>query len=82
LFAALAPGLLLGSLLFAVLTLVHFTLGESKATAPTLYLLTMTVTGVVTYAVAFMLIPIPALRTEAARWRGLLWSLGKFISKP
>lgn len=82
LFTALAPGLLLGSLLFAVLTLVHFTLGENKSTAPVLYLLSMTVTGVVTYAAAFLLLPIPALRSEAARWHSQLRGLCKAIGKP
>ena len=81
LFEALAPGLLLGSFLFAALALVHISLGESKSNAPILYLLIMTVAGVTMYAGVFLLIPIPTLRSESVRWRGQLRNLAVSVRK-
>jgi len=66
---ALAPGLLLNALLFLVLAMVDFASGELKVTNPALYLLFMAITGSLFYLAAFLLLPIPALRSEADRWR-------------
>ena len=66
---AAAPGLSLSVLLLAFLTLTDLLLGGHKIAAPLLYLLVMSLCGGLFYAAAFLLIPIPALRTEAARWR-------------
>ncbi len=66
---ATAPGLSLSALLLAVLALTDLVLGEHKTATPLLYLLVMSGCGGLSYVAAFLLIPIPALRTEAARWR-------------
>lgn len=66
---AVAPGLSLSTLQLGVLALTHFFLGDLKTTAPLLYLLAMSFCGGLFYVAAFLLIPIPALHTEAARWR-------------
>jgi teichuronic acid exporter len=71
---ASSPGLFLSGLLFAVLTLIDLIMGGPEATASWLYLLAMTFCGGLFYAAAFLLIPIPALQTEAARWRHKLVS--------
>ena len=81
LISALTPGLILGSLFFIVLAVTHFALGETITSAPMLYLTGMTASGASFYATAFLLIPIPALRTEAARWRGQLHNIAKTIRK-
>jgi hypothetical protein len=59
-FAALTPGLLLGTLLFVVVAAAHFSLGEIKSTAPFIYLSTMVIIGAVSYSAAFLLLPIQA----------------------
>ena len=82
LLAALTPGLILGAILFTCLALVNFSLGDSKASAPALYLMIMTAVGVVTYTGCFLLLPIPSLRSEATRWRDQLRNLVSFIGKP
>jgi len=55
--------------MFGVLTVVHLALGNLKDDAASLYLAVMSVIGVLSYAAAFLFIPITALETEAARWR-------------
>jgi len=69
--AAVAPGLLLNAALFAFLALVDRGLASLHA-APLAYLASMTVLGGACYAALFLLVPIPALHDEAARWRGHL----------
>jgi O-antigen/teichoic acid export membrane protein len=66
---ALTPGLALSTLLFAVLSVVHVTTFDLVTDAPLVYLLVMCLVGGLTYAAAFLLIPIRSLQTEAARWR-------------
>ena len=66
---AAAPGLSLSALLLGVLALTNFLLGGHESAAPLLYLLVMSFCGGLFYVAAFLLIPIPALRTEATRWR-------------
>ncbi len=82
LMAAVTPGLLLGTLLFAALALMDFALGEHKSTAPFTYLFTMTIIGAVTYGAAFLLLPIPSLHSEASRWRNQLRSTAKSLGMP
>jgi hypothetical protein len=48
---------------------------------PFLYLLAMTLCGGLFYAAAFLLIPIPALHTEATRWRQKLVGSTALIRK-
>lgn len=69
LFRSAAPGLALSTLLFGALALTHYLLGEFTTPQPLLYLLVMSFFGGLFYAAAFLLIPIPALRSEVARWR-------------
>lgn len=78
---AVAPGLFLSALLFAVLTMIDLALGEYKAITPFIYLLVMTLCGGLFYAAAFLLIPIPALHTEATRWRQKLVGSAALIRK-
>jgi len=77
LLSALTPGLLLGSLLFIVLALTHFSIIGLESTAPFLYLLVMCIVGIVTYGSAFLLLPIQALETESSRWRNQIRSVIK-----
>jgi O-antigen/teichoic acid export membrane protein len=69
---AIAPGLKLNSLLFLSLVLTDYLSGELRTSAPALYLLLMVVTGSVIYLSAFLLLPIPALQSESARWRQII----------
>lgn len=66
---AVTPGLMLNSLLFLVLALTDAMTGDLRSTSPALYLLYMIVPGSLVYLAAFLLLPIPALRTESARWQ-------------
>ncbi|HEV8261346.1 MAG TPA: hypothetical protein VGQ19_11395, partial [Burkholderiales bacterium] len=79
---AVAPALFLGTLLFVALAIVNFLGVGLKASNPLLYLTAMIVAGTVLYTAAFLFIPIPALRSEAARWRQKIGSaLGLTIVK-
>jgi O-antigen/teichoic acid export membrane protein len=66
---ALGPGLLLGTLLFAVLACVNFFVSHLLVSRPELYLAVMVPIGALTYTFAFLFLPIPSLRSEAMRWR-------------
>lgn len=66
---AVVPGLILNSFLFLVLAGAHRVLGAYGVEHPALYLVAMAALGGVAYGMAFLLFPIPALRTEAARWK-------------
>lgn len=66
---AAAPGLSLSALLLGVLVLTDFLLGAHRTASPVVYLVVMSFCGGLFYAAAFLLIPIPALQTEVARWR-------------
>ena len=78
---AVGPGVMLGTLLFALLALVHAWIGDLKADAPFLYLLAMSLIGGVGYTAAFLLIPFPSLQSEAARWRQKLLGGAKGVVK-
>ena len=82
LFRAMAPALLLNSLLAVVLTVVHFSLGVLGRVSPVYYLAAMVASGGIVYAAAFLYLPIPALRAEAARWRENIGGLLSLASKP
>ncbi len=79
---ALGPGLALGTLMFAVLALTHTALGHLQAGTAAIYLIVMVLAGGACYAAAFLLIPIPALQTEAARWRERLAAGLSRLHKP
>jgi O-antigen/teichoic acid export membrane protein len=75
---ALAPALVLNALLAAVLAAVHYLAAPLRTTSPLLYLCAMGAAGGMTYGCAFLFLPIEALQSEAARWRGLVSaSLGR-----
>jgi len=78
---AAAPGLSLSALLLGVLALTDFLLGAHKTATPLLYLAVMSFCGGLFYSAAFLLIPIPALQTEAARWRQKLGSGIAFLGR-
>jgi O-antigen/teichoic acid export membrane protein len=66
---AVAPGLVLNSILFLVLVIVDSLIHELKITSPGVYILAMAIPGLLAYLTAFFLIPIPSLQTEVVRWR-------------
>jgi O-antigen/teichoic acid export membrane protein len=72
---ALKPALILNSLLVAVLVGLHILIAPLRSSFPSLYLLAMAVVGGGVYASCFLLLPIQALETEAARWRGKIAAL-------
>jgi len=69
---AITPGLKLNSLLFLVLTLADYLSGDLRTTGPALYLLLMVIPGSLVYLAAFLLLPIPALKSEKARWHKII----------
>ncbi len=72
LFKAFFPGMLLGTILFLMLGLVDFLLGDIETAYPILYLLTMSTIGAITYIVAFLSIPIHSLNSEVQRFRKII----------
>ncbi len=66
---AVSPGLLLNALLMMVLGIVDRLLPASIQTSPLAYLSIMSLIGFGFYGMAFLLLPIPALASESARWR-------------
>jgi hypothetical protein len=71
----MAPGLSLSALLLVVLALTDQLLDQYATATPPVYLLAMSSVGGAFYAAAFLFLPIPALQTEAARWRAKLGTL-------
>ena len=71
---AATPALILNSFLFLVLALAHWGSGLHPEEHPAGYLLAMAAIGGVTYALALLYFPIPALRSEAQRWKRLISS--------
>jgi teichuronic acid exporter len=69
LITAMFPGTILSTLMFAVLAIAHVLLGAIKCGSTPLYLTAMLTIGGLCYASTFLLIPIPALKSEADRWR-------------
>jgi len=67
---AVAPALILSGVLFAALAVLDWNIAQLKARSPFAYLAAMGIVGGAVYAAAFLLLPIPALRTEGDRWRG------------
>jgi hypothetical protein len=87
LWQAVGPGLGLGALMFVVLGLAHLGLSRWLVVSPAIYLAAMTLFGGLCYAAAFLLLPIPALHSEAERWRkmvvrGLARLPGRRMSDP
>lgn len=82
LWRAAAPALLLNGCLFAALALTHILLGGVRTQIPWCYLAVMIIVGSVTYASAFLFIPIPALQREASRWRQLALDGFNLLRKP
>lgn len=66
---AIAPGLMLNTLLFCFFTLFHMVLTAYGMTAPTIYLALMVITGAIFYGAAFLFMPLPTIRNETKRWR-------------
>jgi teichuronic acid exporter len=81
---SLTPGLLLNAMLFLVLAIIDSATGDLRKTDPAIYVLLMVIPGSLTYLAAFLLFPIPALKSEATRWRqkinGSLSFIYKFIT--
>jgi len=72
-FKAIRPALILNSTLFAALMLADYAVfGRYFDDASAAYLIGMGGVGVATYAVAFLFMPITALRAEAMRWKKAL----------
>jgi len=66
---AAIPALVLNGFLFALLSLAHHVLASRTAAQPALYLMAMVAIGGVAYAMALLYFPIPAVRSEADRWK-------------
>jgi len=79
--SAIAPGLKLNSLLFLVLAIIDSLTGDLRTTDPALYLLLMAIPGSLVYLAAFLLLPIPALQSESARWRQKISGSLSFVYK-
>ena len=81
---SLTPGLLLNAMLFLVLAIIDSVTGDLRKTDPAIYVLLMVIPGSLVYLAAFLLFPIPALKSEATRWRqkinGGLTFVYKFIT--
>jgi O-antigen/teichoic acid export membrane protein len=67
--ASITPGLILNSILFLALAATDFVLGELQSIHQLTYLVLMSLSGALVYLAAFLYIPIPALGSEAERWR-------------
>ncbi len=72
---AAVPALILNTLLFLVLALAHWGSSLHPAEHPAAYLLVMAAIGGMTYALALLYLPMPALRSEAERWKQLIASV-------
>jgi O-antigen/teichoic acid export membrane protein len=81
LFRALAPGVLLNSGLMLALFLVALLTDTLRASNPAIYLLVMTLAGLLVYAGLFFLVPIPSLKSEVARWRQNIRGSVSFVYK-
>jgi O-antigen/teichoic acid export membrane protein len=66
---AIMPGLILNSLLFGVLGALNYALGGLQASLPAVYLIIMTIAGIICYMAAFLFLPIPALKSETEHWK-------------
>lgn len=66
---AITPGLSLNAVLFSALAATHYVLGDILVSLPLVYLLLMGLAGIITYMVAFLFLPLPAINSEAERWR-------------
>ena len=69
LFWAAVPATLLNAPLVVALAVTHSLTNDFRPSMPALYLFVMVFSGVVVYAAGFLFLPIPALSTEARRWR-------------
>jgi teichuronic acid exporter len=66
---AVGPGLLLGAMLFAFLAVIDYLIGRQLERIPAIYVLVMSVLASLFYGGAFLMVPLRALDSEAARWR-------------
>lgn len=78
---ALAPGLLLNSILFLILYIVDSLSGDLISTSPVLYLVLMVGIGVLSYLCCYLIFPIPALVAEKVRIVNILRSSSKIVKK-
>lgn len=69
LLASITPGLILNTLLFLALAMTDFASGEIRSSSKPVYLALMILSGALTYIAAFLFVPVPALSSEAQRWR-------------
>ncbi len=66
---AIGPAVILNALLAAALTLLHHIVADLRAVSPSLYIVAMAMFGGLVYALAFLFLPLEALRSEADRWK-------------
>lgn len=69
LLTSVLPGLTLNVLLFATLFATDLGLAGLQDSLPLVYLSVMLLAGAITYAAAFLFLPIPAIRSETDPWR-------------
>jgi len=70
---ALRPATILSFILASALGVGSLVFGHLSLSIPSMYLFTMTMIGVVVIVPAFLLLPIPGIESEAARWRKVLF---------
>ncbi|MBU4500848.1 MAG: lipopolysaccharide biosynthesis protein, partial [Gammaproteobacteria bacterium] len=69
---AFIPAAILNTILLATLWLADRAIPVSIQSVDALYVLVMAAVGGLVYALCFLYLPIPALVTETARWKGRL----------
>ncbi len=69
---AVAPAFFLSGLLAIALAALDSQIAPMARNAPLLYLAAMGALGGLVYGLAFLFLPIPALQSEAARWRRIV----------
>jgi hypothetical protein len=55
--------------------------GDLSKTGPAFYILIMVIPGSIVYFAAFVLLPIPALKSETNRWRQKINEVLNFVYK-
>jgi len=78
---AMAPGILLSSLLNIALAGIDLLCRNLQLSQPFIYLLLMMPVGAFTYLICFLYIPIPSISSEALRWRNIVnEGLGRIVT--
>ena len=80
LFKAVAPALILNTILLAVIVVVHPFVVDLRSPTPLVYLAIIAIVGATVYVLSFLFFPIPALQSETIRWRDRTKGVVGFLS--